>query len=116
MTAGDAQPIGQPLNTVVIESALADQPQPAGHESGSTEPRGRAGRRFRPAAKARAESRGLGRCGGRKIPNVLVLWRACRANGTAIDAGTGDGDEEAAVESRIPRSTRPVAHALIQFQ
>jgi len=115
MAARDADPIGQPLHPAVIQSTLGDQPERAGYERGGAEPGGRAGRGFRPAAKAWAESRRFGGGGGRKIPDVFVLWRACRTNWTAIDTGAGDGDEEAAVEARVPRSARAVACALIQF-
>src|SRR5712691_4629659 len=106
MAAGDAEPFGQPLNALVFQNALADEPQRAGHHRGGAEPRRRAWRGFGTAAKARAESCRFGGGGGRKIPDVFVLWRTCRANWTAIDTGAGDGDEEAAVESRVPRSAR----------
>src|SRR5206468_3758327 len=78
-------------------------------------PGGRPGRRLWPAAQARPKSRRFGGGRGRKVAHVLVVRRAGRANRPAIDAGAGDGDEETAVEPRIARSARAVAHTLIQL-
>ena len=115
MPAGDAEAIGEPLDAGIVECALADEAQRAGHEPGRAEPRGRAGRRFGPAAQTRSESGRLRRGGGRKVPNVLVLWRTRRTNRPAVDAGARDADEEAAVKPRVARSARAIAGAVVQF-
>ena len=115
MSGGHAEPVRQPFHAVAVQGALADEAQRTGHEPRRTEPPVGAGRGFGSAAKTGAESRRLRRGGGGKVANVLVLRCAGRANRPAIDARAGDADEEAAIESRVPRPSRAVTGVLIQL-
>jgi hypothetical protein len=58
-----AEAFGQAFDPLFVERPLADEPQAARNDRRRAEPRGRARRRFGPAAKARPESRRFGRGG-----------------------------------------------------
>ncbi len=73
VTRGHAEPIGEHIDALPIERAVADQPQRPRHHARGAEPRRRAGRGFRAAAQARSEA---GRfSGGRSwvIADVVIV-------------------------------------------
>jgi len=114
VTGGHAEPIGQRVHCRFVQRAVGDESQRARYNARRAEPRGRARRRFRMAAKTRAESSRLRGGRGREIADVRVLWCPRRANRAAIHARRGDGNKKPAVEPRVARSSRAIARALIE--
>src|SRR6516225_1601243 len=118
VSGGHAQPVGQSLDAAGLSPAnraLANQPERSRYEPRRAHPGRRAGGRFRPTAKAGAEPGRFGGGGGRKVADVLVPGSASRTNRPAVDPSGRHADEEAAVDSRIARSARAIADALIQL-
>ena len=96
-----AQPPREPGDALPVHHAVADQPHRAAGQVGAEIPFGRAGRRVRVAALARAEARLLGRRGAGVKAHVRALRGDRGAAGPAIDPGRGDRDEEDAVEPGV---------------
>ncbi len=115
MAARDPEAVRQPFDSLAVQSTLADEPQRAGNDPRRSVPGGRSGSGFGPAAQTGAETRGFRGGRRRKIPHVLVLRRARRADRTAVDAGARDGDEESSVEARVPRAAGAIAGQAIQL-
>jgi hypothetical protein len=44
---------------------------------------------------------------------VFATRRIRRANGSTIDTGRADTDEEAAIETRVARKSRPLQHLIV---
>ena len=81
LAPANAQPRRQGLDVRLVERARFDQPERPGYGVGTAAPEGKIGRRFRPAAQARAKSGLLRRRGGGEEPDVFPLGRGAGQNG-----------------------------------
>ena len=102
----NAQPVGQILDTAVIEGASLKQPERPFDRCLRSFPSRAEGRRFRPASKAGTVSGLLGRGGAWVETHVLRKRLLYAANRTAIDPGRSYGDEKQAVERRVASQPR----------
>jgi len=111
----DAEASREAVHHVLVESAAFDQRERPGDRVRRTPPGGEIGRRLRPAAQARPESRFLRRGGGREELDVLALRRARRADRPAVHAGGANPDEEPAIEAGITAAQRAIAGTRIEL-
>ena len=93
----------------VVEEAALDEAQRTGHGRRGATPRGRSRRGLRPAAQARAESGGFGRCRSGKEDDVARLRRLHRTRRAALDPRGQHAREEPSVEPCVSRDARAVA-------
>src|SRR5262249_31594283 len=94
----DTEPLGQ-RRRALLERALADQPDRAGHGGRGAERRRAAGRGLGAAAEAGAEAGLLGGRGAGEEAHVLAPGQRRGAAGAAVDARRGDAEHEAAFEA-----------------
>ena len=108
----DPQPPGQRLDARLVERALVDQAERAIDRRPRAAPGRRMLRGLGPAAQAGPKARRLGGGRAREIADVARHRLAYRADGPAVDAGRGDGDEDHAVIGRIAGK----AHAFAEIE
>ncbi len=101
MTSGDAEAVGEGFDAAGIEGPGFDEAEAAGDGLGGAEPGRGAGSGLRAAAEAGTEAGFFGGIGGGEVDDVRFLRRGRGADGPAVDAGGGDGDEDLAVEAGV---------------
>ena len=109
MARSNAQPLGQVFHAAVIECTLLEQAERPLDRRPSALPGWTEGRRFRSAAQAGTVPGRLGGCRACIETDVLRQRLLHAANRTAVDASGSNGDEEQAVERRVPPQSRFVA-------
>ncbi len=103
-----------PAGAFAVDDAVGDEPHGAAHGVGPYVPLGGAGHGVGAAAPTGAEARALGRGGGREEAHVGAFRGDGGAAGPAVDAGGLDGEEEHAVEPRVPAAHRLVPAVLVR--
>jgi hypothetical protein len=101
--------MGEPGDPIALDDAVTDQPHGPTDGIGSYVPLRRSGRGIRQAAFAGAVAGGMSGCRGRVEGDVAPLRRDGRTRWAAVDAGGAHGDEEDAVEARVPTGHRSIA-------
>jgi hypothetical protein len=104
-----AQMPGQILDAPAVKRAVRDKPQAACHRRARPAPRGGTRRGLRSTSQTRPEAGLLGRCGARVVANIPAQWLPHGTDGSAVDPGRCDADEDHAVKGRIARITHVFA-------
>src|SRR4051812_21034694 len=117
MAAADAEAFGEDLHRgfLFVERAFGDELEGARHAARGAAPGSGVGSRLGPATQAGAKARALGGGCTDEEAAVLLPRRAGGADGPTIDAGRGDADEEAPVETRVARHERLITHVGIEL-
>ena len=104
----------EPIHAAVVKCTGFDQRERSRDGVRGSAPGGHVRSRFGTAAKARPEAGGLSRCRSRVERHVLPARRPHRTDGPTIDARRPTSAKEAAIESGISRTKRPIAGVVVQ--
>ena len=114
MAAGDAEAVGEGFHAAGIEGSGFDEAETAGDGLGGAEPGRGAGGCLWAAAETGTEAGFFGGIGRGVVDDVGFLRRGRWADGSAVDAGGGDGDEDFAVKAGVASAADLLAEERIE--